>query len=116
MERGMKRKSKGSAFWLEHVAAIKRESISTNAYAQRHGIAVKRLYYWQRKSRAAMAATLVRPSQPKAFIAVRVAEPLVAPVPISCTLVLGSGIRLEMSALPTPQWLVALGRAAQGAR
>ena len=109
-------KAKGSAFWLEHVAAINRETISTNAYAERHGIAVKRLYYWQRKLRATAAATPVRKSQPKKFLALRVSEPVAAQGSPSCTLVLESGMRLEMSALPAPAWLAALGRAAQGAR
>jgi len=31
-------------------------------------------------------------------------------------LVLGSGVRMEMSALPAPEWIVALGRVAQGER
>ena len=109
-------KAKGSAYWMAHVAAINRETISTNAYAQRHGIAVKRLYYWQRKLRAAAVATPLRKHQPKAFVALCVAEPVAAPGPTSCTLVLESGMRLEMSALPAPAWLIALGRAAQGVR
>ncbi len=109
-------KSKGSAFWLAHVAAIKREAISTNAYAQRHGIEVKRLYYLQRKTRATAATPPPCPSQPTAFVALRVAQSLVAHAPTNCTVVLGSGIRLEMSELPSLHWLVALDRAAQGAR
>jgi transposase len=118
MEQGMKKQRKGSAYWLEHVAALNRQLISTSEYAKRHGIAVKRLYYWQRKLRAAPAtgATPVRTSQAKAFVAVRVAEPMVEQRPFSCTLVLESGMRLEMSMLPAPAWLIALGRAAQGAR
>ena len=112
----MRRKGKGSAFWMAHIAAIGREAISASAYAQQHGIEVKRLYYWLRKSRAVAATPTVRPSQSPSFVAVRVAESLGAQAPISCTLVLESGMRLEMSALPEPVWLVALGRAAQGAR
>jgi len=46
---------KGLAFWSAHLAAIKREGISTSAYAKRHGIALKSLYYWQRKVRLAAA-------------------------------------------------------------
>ena len=107
-------KQKGTAFWIEHVAAIKREAISTSAYAKRYKIALKSLYYWQRKLNAA-AATQVRTSQPNAFVALRVCEQVLGPVPVSCTLVLESGMRLEMSALPAPAWLAALGRATQGA-
>jgi hypothetical protein len=34
----------------------------------------------------------------------------------SCALVLGAGVRLEMTALPDPQWLTALARCTQGER
>ena len=110
-------KAKGSAYWMAHVAAIKREAISTSAYAKRHGIAAKSLYYWQSKSKATAAnAVPIRASHPKTFVAIRVAEPnVVQSGPTSCTLVLDSGMRLEMSTLPAPAWLAALGRAAQGA-
>lgn len=106
--------NKGLAFWTEHIAAIKREAISTSAYAKRHGIPVKRLYYWQRK--AMLASAPVRPSRSETFVALRIAEPMIAQVAVSCTLILESGMRLEMSALPAPTWLAALGRAAQGTR
>ena len=105
----------GSAFWMAHLTAIKREAISMSAYAKRHRIAVKRLYYWQRKLKAA-AAPPIRTSQPNAFVALRVAEPVTGYGPTRCTLVLESGMRLEMSALPAPAWLAAVGRAAQEAR
>ena len=105
----------GSAFWMAHLTAIKREAISMSAYAKRHRIAVKRLYYWQRKLKATAMAP-IRAIQPNAFVALRVAEPVTGLGPISCTLVLESGMRLEMSALPAPTWLAAVGRAAQGAR
>jgi transposase-like protein len=102
----------GLAFWMEHVAAIKREGISASAYAKRHGVAVTRLYYWQRKLRA--AAVPAEAIQPRAFVALRVGHAVGARVPANCTLVLESGMRLEMMALPTPEWLAALGRATQG--
>ena len=108
-------KQKGTPFWIEHIAAIKREAISTSAYAKRHKIAVKSLYYWQRKLNAA-ASPQGGTSQPKAFVALRVSEPVVGQGPASCTLVLESGMRLEMSALPGPAWLAALVRATQGVR
>jgi transposase-like protein len=57
------------------------------------------------------------------FVTLRVATtvaPLVAPlapttVAALCTLVMASQVRLELSALPDPQWLVSLVRATQGA-
>ena len=112
----VKTQRKESGFWLEHVAAFNRQLISASEYAKRHGIAVKRLYYWQRKLRTNTAKVPVRASQAKAFVAVRVAEPVVEQRPFSCTLVLESGMRLEMSMLPAPAWLAALEHAVQGAR
>ena len=102
-------------FWIDHVAAIKREGISARAYAKRHGISLSAVYYWQRKMRAAPAEQVTtRPSNK--FLSVRVAGQTIAPRALSCTLILASGLRLEMAALPAPEWLVALGHAAQGLR
>lgn len=105
----------GLEFWAEHVAAAKLEGISLCAYAKQHGIAVKRFYYWQRKLSAA-AANPVRAIPAKSFVAVRIAEPVINQRPVGCTLMLESGMRLEMSGLPAPEWLAALGRAARGIR
>jgi hypothetical protein len=110
-------KAKGFAFWSSHLDAINREAVSKTEYAQRHGISVKRLYYWQRKLKATTApASRIAASEPKTFVAVRVETPERTQRDPICTLVLGSGIRMEMSTLPTPEWLVCLGRAAQGER
>jgi hypothetical protein len=54
--------------------------------------------------------------QPDTFVALRIAEPVIGQHSINCTLVLQSGMRLEMSGLPAPTWLAALGCALQGAR
>ncbi len=103
--------NKGAAFWQGHVAAIRREGISANAYAKRHGIAVKRLYYWQRKAAVAVAgATQVSP-----FVALRIESLARVPAPTNCTVVLASGVRMEIATLPSPEWLAALDRATQGA-
>jgi transposase len=111
----MTRKIKGHAYWAAHLDAIKREAVSKTEYAERHGIPVKRLYYWQRKLKAT-AAPRIAASEPKTFVALRLETPERAQRGPVCTLVLGSGIRMEMSTLPAPEWLVALGRVAQGAR
>lgn len=103
---------KGSVFWLGHVAAIRREGISTNAYAKRHGIAVKRLYYWQGKAAAAASTGAI---EPNAFVALRVGSTVGVLAPTNCAVVLISGVRLEMGNLPSPEWLAALDRATQGA-
>lgn len=114
----------GTAYWTAHLAAIKREGISTSAYARRHRIAVKRLYYWQRKLGTAQVAARLPPSPQRpvdtsnlanAFVALRIAEPVAAVAQDNCTIVLGSGLRLELTALPTPTWLAALDRTLRGA-
>jgi len=71
---------------------------------------VAALYYWQRKLKANTGVS--EAGQESKFVALRVAAQRSSP----CTLVLPSGLHLEMSALPTPEWLAALGRAMPGAR
>jgi len=108
----MARTKNNSAFWATHLDAIRREEASKTEYAKRHGISVKCLYYWQRKLRES-AANRVAARQPKTFVSLRIEEP-VSHHSSSCTLVLGSGIRLEMSTVPAPTWLAALVKSAQG--
>lgn len=100
----------GADFWARHVAAARGESVSMGAYARQHGLAVSTLYYWQRKLRE-MAAPL--PSRPSAsFVEVRVADSPLSTTG-SCTLMLGSGVRLSLPCLPAPEWLAALVRATE---
>ena len=108
----MKRKPE---FWMAHVAALKDERISASTYAKRHGLAVKSLYRWQRKLNATAGAA-ASASHGGAFVALRVAEPVVSQTVSGCALILGSGMRLEMPVLPAPAWRAALGRAVQGER
>ena len=101
-------------FWAAHVAALKLEAIDASEYARRHDLAVKSLYYWRRKLEVSKQAhqTDIKPIPPvpgNKFVALQVA----APRQTNCTLQLPSGLRLEMSALPSPEWLAALLRAAQ---
>ena len=105
----------GMEFWSQHVAAAKLEGTSASSYAKRHGIAVSALYYWQRKLRAPTGVRAVA-GQAGQFVALRVATAVVAPGACVCSLVLGSGVRLEISELPAPEWLAALVRAGQGVR
>ena len=111
----------GTEFWEGHVAAAKRETISASEYARRHGISVAALYYWQRKLKTASASTpkkvstLAKPAHASSFVELRVLDKQVMPS-CPCTLILSSDLRLEMSALPEPSWLAALGHAMQGAR
>jgi hypothetical protein len=96
----------GTEYWVAHVAAVKLEAVSASEYASRHGLSVTALYYWQRKLKANEGG------QESKFVALCVA----AQRPSPCTLVLPSGLHLEMSALPAPEWLAALGRALPGSR
>lgn len=106
--------SKKAEFWLAHVAAIRQEGVSTSAYAKRHGLSVKSLYGWQSKFNQRISAPTDQ-GAPRSFVALRVGDADVAQHGSECTVVLPSGVRLEMSSLPAPAWLVGLGRAIQGA-
>lgn len=110
----------GTEFWESHVAAAKRETISASEYARRHGISVAALYYWQHKSRDSAvalpkASKLVRQAHNSPFVALQVLDQVNTPSCL-CTLILPSELRLEMSALPEPSWLVALEYAMRGTR
>lgn len=102
----------GTEFWAAHVAAAKLEATPASEYARRHGLAVKSLYYWRRKlareDKTGASATASK------FVALRIAPDTARQN--SCTLELPSGLRLEMNALPQPEWLAALARAVMGAR
>ena len=103
--------------WAGHVAAIKDQGISATDYAQQHGLAESTLYRWKSKLQRAATdrtkpETLTAPAQPSKFIALRLSKPqsIMPAEPTHCTLVLSGGMRLEMSALPAPQWLAELSR------
>ena len=102
----------GTEFWGAHVAAAKLEAIPASEYARRHGISVTALYYWQRKLKETGKAS--ESAQASQFVALRIAAG--GPRQNNCTLELPSGLRLEMSALPAPDWLAALARAVPGVR
>ena len=106
----------GTEFWEGHVAAVKRETISASEYARRHGISVAALYYWQHKCRdtavvsSSKASKLARQSHNSPFVALQVLDKVnISSCP--CTLVLATELRMEMSALPEPSWLIEIGRA-----
>jgi len=110
----------GTEFWEGHVAAAKRETISASEYARRHDISVAALYYWQHKLKLASTSTpkkvsTLKPALASSFVELRVLDKQVM-APSQCTLVLSSDLRLEMSALPEPSWLAALGHAMRGGR
>ena len=108
----------GTEFWVGHVAAATLETISASEYARRHGISVAALYYWQHKRKAATVglpkevSTHTKAAHASKFVALRVTDTVAVQQQSLCTLVLLSDMRLEMSALPSPEWLAALVRAA----
>lgn len=103
----------GTEFWAGHVAAAKLEAISASAYAKRHSLSVAALYYWQRKLKPTVAHETGQSSK---FVALRVSDKAISHRTSLCTLVLPSGMHLEMSSLPAPEWLAALGRVLPGVR
>ncbi|MFT5962132.1 MAG: hypothetical protein ACI8WM_002469 [Burkholderiaceae bacterium] len=107
--------NKKAEFWTAHVAAVKQEAISMSAYAKQQGLSVKSLYRWQRLLQSGSDITKSVSVGPS-FVAVRVATPTVAPVSSGCTVIVSSGLRIDMAMLPEPQWLAALAHAVQGAR
>lgn len=102
------------AYWESHVAALNREAIPVTAYAHQHGLSVSTLYYWRRKLKLAGEQSADAIGVGK-FIALRVGDGAAGPRGVSCTLILAAGVRLEMPALPAPEWLAALAHAS-GAR
>ena len=93
-------------YWIAHVAAAKQQGISASEYARRHGLAVKTLQYWRRKLNALNQTG--ESLQAGKFVALHVAPG--AAHQNNCTLDLPSGLRLAMSALPSPEWLAAVSR------
>ena len=100
----------GTDFWQIHVLAAKQEAHSASEYARRNGLSVKSLYYWRRK--LAKSDTADAPLSTGKFVALRIAPG----GSNHCTLSLPTGLRLEMTALPQPEWLAALARALPGVR
>ena len=108
-------------YWSGHVAAVKAQAITTRAYAKQHGLALSTLYYWQHELKPTAATQAnseptAATGQPSKFVTLHVKAPdyAVRPMATNSTLVLGAGVRLEMLALPDPQWLTALARCSHG--
>jgi hypothetical protein len=96
--------AKGTEDWAGHLAAIEAEGISTKAYAEREGVSAAALYWWRRRLKARQA-TGVRPVRSGGFVPVQVRE---IGEPMPCRMVIGAGATLELSRLPSPQWIAAL--------
>lgn len=108
---------KKAEFWAAHVKAARLVAAPASEYAKQQGLAVKSLYYWRRKLGASnnlsrRAGNEAKPMLPGKFVALQVATSR----PVNYALAWPSGLRFEMSVLPSPEWLADLGRAAQAAR
>jgi hypothetical protein len=98
--------SQGMEYWRGHLSAIDAEGISTKAYAAREGLSAAALYHWRKRMKAREAVSEVGAG----FVALRVDQ---GDTPMSCTVVMAPGLRLELVQLPTPAWLAALSTALQ---
>jgi len=86
--------SKSSDFWAAHLSAIDAEGITKKVYALRHGLSLKRLYYWRGRLNRPRAdegtqhrAVTSSCPAPRQFVAVQVKE--TAPEALPCILILG---------------------------
>ncbi|WP_373991699.1 hypothetical protein [Duganella sp. BuS-21] len=102
-------------FWTLHAEACRREGAAASVHARQHGLTLASLYYWRRKLTPTTVADSACGTTGK-FVALRVVDAQASPANGACTLVLGSGLRLEMTALPSPAWLLALEQAHAGVR
>ncbi|MDA0822706.1 MAG: cobyrinic acid ac-diamide synthase [Proteobacteria bacterium] len=107
-------------YWSKHLRAIVVEGVTTKAYAEREGLSAARLYWW--RSRLASEVSQGREAHDVRVIAKPVVPPPfnqfvplelkgMASPSVRCTLVLGSGLRLELIELPPAAWLTELGAA-----
>ena len=103
----------GQAWWEFHLNAIAREGIAVKAYARREGLDESSLYYWRRRLRAQIQGPQPlalehsnggSPPSSARFVSVCV-NPVRDATDTHSVLILASGLRLELSALPSPQWL-----------
>ena len=104
-------------YWSNQLSAIRTQGVSCSAYARQHDLSLASLYYWQRRlqSQPTASALASAPNPQSKFVALDVSDamPDMASPSWRCTLVLTGGMRLEMSELPDPQWLAAVGRVHQ---
>lgn len=102
--------SKRAEYWAGHLAAIDAEGVSTKAYAEREGVSAAALYGWRRRLNGRQVAG-VPPVRSGGFVPVQVRE---LGEPVRCRLLMGAGATLELSQLPSPQWVAALCAALAG--
>ncbi len=114
----MATKANGRDYWEPHVEGLRASGVTVVSYAREHGLSVHALGWWRRKLRAASSngsLTATARSRSSTFVALRVAEPMTARS-ANVTITIGSDVRLQLSELPPPAWLAALGSAVRGVR
>ena len=108
----------GAEFWRTHVAQVKRAGVTSKAYAEQHGLSVHSLRHWISRINAESARTAA--PQADAFVALGLeggaSSRTSASAPSGCTLRCRSGWELELTALPSPQWLAGLSVALREVR
>ena len=104
-------------YWRALVAELKRAGVTSKAYAEQHGLSVHSLRHWV--SRLKADASMNTAAQAGGFVALcldRTAAPVRTAVVGGCTLRCGAGWELELTALPSPQWLAGLSMALREVR
>jgi hypothetical protein len=104
------------AYWQRHIEGLKREGLSKTDYCKRHGLSVKSLYRWQRKLSDSGIEESNTADQKHPFVAIQLEE--VKPLQLSSSYVInvGTHMRIEMPALPSPLWLSELWQSLEGVR
>ena len=102
-------------FWTSHVKVCHRQGIAASVYARQHGRTLASLYYWRRKLKLAAGVDDGGGIANK-FVALRMVDVPAVAATDPCTLLLRSGLRLELAELPWLAWLVAFEQARAGAR
>ncbi|HEU0197198.1 MAG TPA: transposase [Nevskiaceae bacterium] len=99
--------------WEKHLAALAAEGMTVRAYAQQHGLRPAALYKWRhRLKQQADKRALTIVAKP---VRAKKANAPVATVTVVerghdglCRLTLAPGVQLELSQLPSPEWLAAV--------
>lgn len=103
-------------FWAKHIEAIANEGIHTKGYAEREGLDVSKLYKWRQRlaennngSGVSIKPAIIPEAGTQSPLSqfIRVNTPA-SPARFDCQLELPSGLRLNLSALPDPHWLITL--------
>lgn len=100
--------------------ALNLAGVTSKAYAQQHGLSVHSLRHWVSRFKADAAMSTA--PQAGAFIALQLERSASSPVASAsisggrCTLRCAAGWELEMTGLPSPQWLAGLSGALREVR